>query len=347
LAGGVLWLLVTPVLIVLINLTVLRREPEWRFGRLSHFAVGWEWLLSHLDSEASPELVSPRVPASPDSLAAPAPADMAIDLATGLPFEPPTLMRYFQELWLAMDHLHLSLLVFACFGLGWKDWTWDRAAMVLMAFALAGGVWILYDHHGFMNGRYFYPIYLALIPYFATGLLVVANAAWCGARWLGWQRVKPQFAVLCYLAVATSIGWADAFTTYHDVREREVDLAHWLEVTHGPFQSVVTDLKSSRAGYHIHNTIPKFLHNWGTIEWQYPQKAYDLLVLSCLSTPPECRPLVEAAARRMGLEPVVLPQNHEASRRFLVFARPEPERASSPIPALATDPKLLQEGIRR
>jgi hypothetical protein len=216
-----------------------------------------------------------------------------------------------------------------------------------MALALAVAVWILYDHHGFMNGRYFYPIYLVLVPYLAVGLLVVWNGFWVVARWLGQGRLKPQHVVVSYMILGAVIGWADAFTTYHDVREREVDLAHWLEVTHGPFQTVVTDIRASRAGYHVHDAIPKILHNWGSIEWQYPAEEYDLLLLSCLSTPDDCRPLVEAAARRMGLEPVVLPQNHDASRRFLVFARPEKRPRPAPNPALATEPKLLQEANRQ
>ncbi len=347
--GGLLWLAVTPVLIVLLNLTVLRGEPEWRFGRLTHFAVGWEWLKSSLGSEAKPESISEVAQASPIANPSPQaePATVPIDSATGLPLEPPNLTRYLKELGQALDHLHLSLLVFGLFWLGRDGWTWDKSAVVLIALALAGAVWILYDHHGFMNGRYFYPIYLALLPYFAAGLLVVWNAIWIGTRWLGWKRIKPQYAVLAYMALGMTIGWADAFTTYHDVREREVDLARWLEVTHGPFQSVVTDIRASRAGYHVHDTIPKILHNWGSMEWQYPQEKCDLLILSCLSTPPEIRPLVDAAARRLGLEPVALPQNHDASRRFLVFTRVEEDHNPSPTSALATDPKPLEDVILR
>jgi hypothetical protein len=330
-AGGVIWLSVTPALIVLINLTLLRGEPEWRFGRLNHFVVGWEWIKSQLDSEPKPvptfHAVQPGPVPQPDPESPPVPAPMAIDPATGLPYEPPNLLRFLDELALALDHPHLCLLPFGFFWLGKGGWTWDRIAMVLMSSVLAVAVWILYDTHGLINGRYFYPIYLAMVPCFATGLLVVANGFWIGARWLAWNWLRPQYAVLGYLGLAMSIGWADAFTTYQDVRERDVDLAHWLEVTHGPFQTVVTDMRASRAGYHVNDSIPKILHNWGSIEWQYPGEKIDLLLLSCLTTPTEHRPLVEAAARLFGLEPVALPQNHEATPRFLVFARPTLDRS--------------------
>ncbi len=44
LTGGALWLAVTPLLIVLINSTLLREEPEWKLGRLTHFRLAWNWL---------------------------------------------------------------------------------------------------------------------------------------------------------------------------------------------------------------------------------------------------------------------------------------------------------------
>ncbi len=42
--GAAAWLAITPALIVLINLTVLSEEPEWQWGRLGHFVIGWSWM---------------------------------------------------------------------------------------------------------------------------------------------------------------------------------------------------------------------------------------------------------------------------------------------------------------
>ncbi len=239
---------------------------------------------------------------------------------------------YLKELASALEQINLGLLVFGlCLCWSRKElWDWDRGALFLLGGVLAGGVWILYDHYGLLNGRYFFPIYLALMPYFGIGLLLVWNVLWVQAR--RWERtwLTPKSTAVFIVCLAIGLGWTDAFTTRYGVREREASLGAWLAETHGPFRGVATDLIASRTGYHAGNEAPKILHNWGTMEHQFPGETYDLLLLSYENTPPESRPLVEAAARRMGLEPIIIPKDHEARARLLAFARPRANPLACP-----------------
>ncbi len=332
----------------------IARESEWHVGRLNHFAVGWKWIEKQLQPplpvESSPQIPieSTNTPqANPDPAPAilPAHEDPAateaadpIVVSSPLPKKPIVSAKfYFKELASSLEQINLGLLVF---GLCWL-WRglldWDRGALFLIGFAFAGAVWILYEQSGVLNGRYFFPIYLALMPYFATGLLLVWNALWAGAVRLNWAWLKPRYTAIFIFWLAIGLGWIDALTTFHTEREQEVDLGEWLTETHGPFQFVATDPTGSRAGFHAYRQVPGRLQNWATMEIQFPEKPYDLLILTCRCTPPECRTMVHDAATRMGLKQLAIPKDIPASGLFLIYLRePPPKVASDPNPHSGT-----------
>ncbi len=219
----------------------------------------------------------------------------------------------------------MGLLIFGLYWSGRGLWNWDRSALWAVALALAGGIWILYEKSGLINGRYFYPVYLALIPYSAIGFLSLLEA------WGDWAErskrvwITPAFTSGCIVLLFVSVGWIDAFTTYHAGRECEAELGVRLARQYGPFQFVVTDLQGTRAGYHAQDDIPAILFHWGTIEKQF-DRPYDLLILSRATTPVENDRFIEAAALRMGLNPITFNKSDYARGRFLVFVRPKAMR---------------------
>ena len=323
--GGLAWLAVAPLVVVIINLTVLRGETEWKLGRLTHFQVGWQWLTEQWNPPPNAEAAGTLLPSGESGSAS--------QVNAKLPgAEPFSVKRYFKELASALEQINLSLLVFGLIYLRRELGNWDRAALFLLSIALAGAVWIFYDHYGVLNGRYFYPIYFALVPYIGTGLLVVANALWNWAQRKEQPWLKPQYTAMGLVLFAVVLGWADAFTTNHQGREHEVEFGEWLGETQGPFQCILTDLESSRPGYHIQNAVPRIMHRWDVMEYQCLERPCDLLLLSLRTTPPESWPSVEASARRMGLEPVTFPPGHYARNHFLAFVRSE-AKCRAPIHA--------------
>jgi hypothetical protein len=332
---------------VLINVTLLHGQPDWKLGRLTHFGVGWQWLMGQVNpAETAKSVVAPPIQptmadisgdAQPASLTEKDPAAApVVDAPTAAPAvispskNPVSVKFYFKEMASALEQINLGLLVFGLCWLSSGLWDWDRGALFLISLALAGSVWVFYDHYGFLNGRYFFPIYLALMPFYGTGLLLVWNALWAGARRLEWSWLKPQYTALFIVGLAIGLGWADAWTTNFEERDQEADLGRWLEETHGPFQSIVTDLESSRAGYHARHEAPTIMHHWSVLESQPQYQNCELLLLNLAKTPAEGRQFVEGWARLEGLEDLPLPADHAASLKFLAFIRPAAHPPSLP-----------------
>ena len=318
LGGAAIWLAITPVLVVLINVTVLHDEPEWQWGRLGHFVTGWNWVKEKFHIAPPGPAVAgmvrsrKRIPKT-GMLATPAPPAQRKSV---------TLRRYLKEFASSFEQINLGLLMFGLYWSGRGLWTWDRSALLAVALTLAGGVWILYEKTGLINGRYFYPVYLALIPYCAIGLLSAFEAwgDWAERSDRAWLQPRQTMALILLLFI--TVGWIDAFTTRHSSRECEAELGVQLAKNYGPFQFVVTDLQGTRAGYHAQDDIPAILFHWGTIEKQF-DRPYDLLILSRATTPAENDPMIEAAAARMGLERVRFPEDEYPQGRFLIFVRPK------------------------
>ncbi len=321
LGGSALWLAITPALVVLINITVLHDEPDWQWGRLGHFVMGWHWAKEklHLAPVGSADAIAawnrkqdPRT----GRLATPAPPARR---------KPITFLRYLKQFASAFEQVNLGLLICGLYWSGREFWNWDRSALLAVALALAGGVWILYEKSGLLNGRYFYPVYLALIPFCAAGLLAVLERLKERAERSSRTWLKPSYSAAFMILLLLSLGWTDAFTTYHASREREAELGVQLAKTYGPFCFVVTDLQGTRAGYHAQDDIPAILYHWGTIEKQF-NRPYDLLILSRATTPQSEDPVIEAAAARMGLKRVKFPKDQYPDGHFLVFVRPREAR---------------------
>ena len=336
LAGGAMSLAVLPAMILVINLTVLRDQPEWQFGRLSHFAVGWKWIQERLPAE------EPAVAETSNSLAASAPVEEAPIPPAVPPPKPPRAGKYFKDMASALEQINLGLLVFGLFWSGRELIDWDRGTLFVLAFALAAAVWILFDHYGHLNGRYFLPIYLTLIPFCGIGYLLVFYGLWNFAERSNRPWLRPEYTAVFLIVLAIGLGWADALTTNYERRQQEQEFGAWLEETHGPFHSVITDSESIRAAYRANRDVPNVLPHWSTLPTQYADFAPDLLILGCQATPPEARGVVDAEVARRGLVPLSLPEKQEGRGLYLVFVRPR-EAAETPQTAARSSRETRRE----
>jgi len=351
LGGTALSLAVLPGIILLINVTILRDQAEWQVGRLNHFVVGWKWIeenIEPLESPASPPAepqpenpppagVSPQSPTvaerphgSETRDSAPADSQPSTEVSAASSSEPPRFRRYLKDMASALEQINLGLLAFGLYWSGRELINWDRGTLFALAFALAGGVWVVYDHHGHLNNRYFFPIYLTLIPYFGIGYLLVFYGLWNGAERLSWPRLKPQYTAIFLILLSVSLGWADSFTTDYSNGERELEFGEWLEKEHGPFHSVAADCESARPAFTIQRGVPTTIYHWSTLDSDDTPQSHDLLILGKRSTPQHCRAAVRANAERLGLKPLALPADHFARARFMVFVRPEKHQAANP-----------------
>lgn len=360
--GTSLCLVVLPSVILLINLTILRDESEWQLGRLNHFAVGWSWLQKQVNptepsSDAPPSSTPPQTPSpseEPKNVVAnapvapvpnpnpntvvptAAPSPPAEVVATAPSAKPPGLEKYLRSMASALEQINLGLLVFGLCWSGRELFNWNRGVLFVLAFALAGAIWIVYNAHGHLNDRYFLPIYLALMPYFGIGYLMVFYGLWNGAERLRWSWLKPEYTALFLILLAIGLGWVDALITDQTLRNNEAGFGDWLEETHGPFHGVVSDSSSIRAAYHAQEGVPCMLQDWTTLSWQFPDQPRDLIILACDHTPPESRPIVMAEAKKWGLEPLAIPESVCNCDKYLVFIRPP---KSAPPLSVAAQPQ--------
>lgn len=340
LAGTALCLAVLPGIILLVNLTILRGQPEWQFGRLNHFVVGWKWVQENVEplKPAEPRPENPPTPdsssGSPTVAQAPQGPDNAesdqadsqrsteVSAASASPPEPPRIRKYLKDMASALEQISLGLLVFGLCWSGRELIDWDRGTLFVLAFAIAAAVWIVYDHHGHLNNRYFLPISLALMPYFGLGYLLVFHVLWNRAERLKWSWLKPQYTAIFLILLSVSLGWIDSFTTDYTKGEREIAFGKWLEKEHGPFRSVAADCESARPAYTIQRGVPTTIYHWSTCDSAHTS-SHDLLILSKRSTPQHCRAAVRADVERLGFKPLALPADHFGRAHFIVFVRPQ------------------------
>ncbi len=349
--GAGLWLAMTPLLIVAVNMTVLHDQSEWQWGRLTHFQLGWQWIQSTFEpapvstqptplTTASVSILPPSVP-MPIPLTSSSPPQIKPE--PSLPVVRPQLpssdsaplsmgrrVQKFFHAWIRMfEPVNFALAVIGLIVTLNRFWRLDFWILVAFSLTVLAAVWVLFGALGVISSRYFLPTYLALVPFAAIGLWT-ALAWWSrqvlrlsGSRWLR-RTVVP-----CAIAIGISLGWMDAFTTWHETREAEAALADYLKTAVPKLRSVTVDLQAVRVGYHVLNDVPhitpeaiahgvnrKFCER-GT----HCRDGEDMVILSCHRFPQEQTEALRNEAIAAGLRPIEYKAPPMAHGQFLVFIR--------------------------
>jgi 4-amino-4-deoxy-L-arabinose transferase-like glycosyltransferase len=354
--GVPLCLAMTPLLLFVVNVTWLRNHPQWEWGRLKHVEMGVRWLTtsreglpnrrSHpLADEAAPpsshaaayrrpaplvitaSLAVRPVPPPPRTIsaspAAPSTPPDATDagIASRSAARPPLPSRarvFLSDLLQSLGPINLGLLLLGLFAARrtlLRGWYWP---LLLLAGLLLAGIWIRLWWGGGMNGRWFYMVYLALIPWQAAGAVVCIS--WLGRRTSSEPlRLRRQtVALFCLLA---TIGWCDVATTTHQGRDAHRVQGEWLAREYGRPDYVVVNRGAERVGYYFMQEMPAF-----------PPTGCSLRKLICITRPDAViystkRESAEDLAKTrkecamVGLFPVDVPGG---DKRLLVFVPREP-----------------------
>ncbi len=354
-----------PLFLVAFNLTVLRAEPEWRFGKLKHFATGWEWFCAHVqpvlgvgDVPVPTESAPPTPAANPQPAPAqanPIPAAPAppIHVAEALPDEHPAaplpagpesrpfginVKSFFQQLHSAIEPLHYFLILVGF--VGWRHLLWRRRflPLVLLAAMVCLAVWVFLSRFGTSNGRYFLTAYLALLPLESLALLKMVSwfhekqavwAKWTVGRW-HWGMNTVMVVIL--------VGWIDAFIYRESTRKDEVALAGWLKSSPVATSHVAVDPGAKRIGYHLHDQMPTVIGSPFELPNLDAQNSPEVVIVSKCCIPPEQRPAYRELAARLKYHLLDIPADFPKSGHLWILVKDPAPAAANHLAAKPRDP---------
>lgn len=362
--GHVVVLAVMPTVLIALNLTLLRHHEEWQWGRLSHFAVGWNWMKTSVFGEppqqtkrkskkdkarkkparsvASKTRVQRKAKRKKTSPVASAPATIVRQESWAMQHQAErdsavvqakasllTRVRFYAES--VIDSFEIFNLAMLAVGLSLVR---GAPRKLLLAGLIAAGVllcvaiWVLLSVYGHVTGRYFLSAFILLLPIEAAGL-------WCVLRWLSHSllsRLEPnramRYVAIVFLGGSALIGCADGATSSHKGRRDEVAFAKWAQRWNVPPERVLVDHASRRVGYHIYGELPNVMARNKKLEWCLKHVQLDLLLLT------------ETHAKINSYAPVVANPETYGFRRVDLTGAPTIRRA--PLIILMRDHKLPQ-----
>lgn len=273
-AGVLLCVVVSPLLVVLINVTLLRGLPRWELGNFERLDYVAQWLEATWSTASSPTGPAPEVNASDDRLS---PGErtpsrgakgdkQATPLQATAPIQPsaedPTVRMPVAR----MARLYGNALrrgFGALFGLAWlvgivvgrrRLLRADHAILFLVAACVAAAAWIHLWYGQATSSRYFLAIVLLACPCSATGGLWVCErlaAVPSGLQSIRWRQLAATAAVVL-ATVAAGVG--ESLADRHDGRSREAELGRWLLAEFGPKSRLATCGPMPRIGFYAQTT---------------------------------------------------------------------------------------------
>ncbi len=351
--GVPLCLAMTPLLLLVMNVTLLAHYPTWEFGRLSPFAVVFGWvhpsgspteptptpaaIAMENQNPASPSGVAPS--AVPPSVPAPQPAIATVASVTATDatkdadtVKTPTAAslgrRFLLEFvrTVGVPFFVLALVGF-CSLLGrLRDPRW--ALLPIWSAATLVAIWIQLAHAGEMNGRYFLTLAFIDAGFAAAGCLTVT-------RWLqaiAWLPARPvtRFAALALVPICLlAAGWTQSFTSRHTSRRLEAKLGRWTKAHSGPIHRAVSDFQAVRPAYFAAGGMPEVVKYDEFFNREFDRDPPDLLVIDPRSFSARLLPIFLERATDLGLVPLDQHAFSSAPPKFLIYVRP-PKIVSAP-----------------
>jgi Dolichyl-phosphate-mannose-protein mannosyltransferase len=352
-AGWLLCLSMTPLLVLVMNVTVLAHYPQWQFGRLSPFLAIAGWVHSPAKNVAQ----ATNSPAVPASTAAAAPTAVASTNAASAsvpgneakvvagaetPAEQATKKQRRSEIrsyLLEFERtLGIPFLLLAAVG-GWSLLPRLRdPRMALLPFWTAAtllAIWFQLKHAGEINGRYFLTLTFVDAGFAGAGCLAIMGWLQSLARRQSYRlnRIAAAGLVPFCLLVA---GWSQAFASHHNGRRLEAKLGLWARSQCGPIHHAVSDFQAIRPAYFASGELPAVVTYDEFFNKEYDQNPPDLLVIDPSSFAPRLLPLFEERAHDLGLVPLDQQNFSSAPPRFVIYVRPRRPAAQKTVqPAVA------------
>jgi hypothetical protein len=318
----------TPLFVLLFNVTVLRHHDQWELGKLEHFRLAARWVAGSATTDTSPSVIPPafiggaamsvtkaastELVANVSQLAAKARAQHAK--------QKPGASTYFKSAVHALEPVPLILMLIG--AIGWPHLLLRREHLVLSAICVSvmAGVWVRQVTLGEINGRYF------LACFFPA-----SGAAGLGTLWVlarlerSWNAfAKCRGAAIVTASVATVIGFAhvaDAVEARHPSREKEAAMGLRLREQLGSGRRFLVLPQACRVGYYASGRLPAVALDDTPLELLLERHHSDTVILERDYTPAELADRLAVGLEQAGWTPVKLDESCDADR-FVVLTRP-------------------------
>ena len=285
-AGALLSALVSPLLVLSINVTALRDQPRWELGnfdRLGYVALWWGAIWKSPEAPHSAAGAG-RHETQPDDNPV-ATASSAISDAGTLPAR----MSAGKMLRLYGNALRRGFG--ALFGLAWlvgfgsacqRLLRADHAVLFIVAACVAAAAWVHLWYAQATSSRYFLAIVLLACPCAAAGWLWVYDQLTnlllvTGPRREKWLRP----ATACAAVLATLVaGVGESLADRHDGRSREAALGRWLLAELGPGRQIATLGPMPLIGFYAQAATDVLTINLVAATEPWPNHCIDALVAS-------------------------------------------------------------------
>jgi len=369
-AGTLGCVAVTPLLLLLVNVTFLSDHGRWEFGRLNHFALVGSWLkLGELQQPEEPAATDPAggvtlrktVARSVSELAGVSgPNDFeAVRVKAAVAPPPPPVNvppvrpepAYRSWLWMYVKDLGRSLgpvsIVFTIAGL-WNWWPLarhrDKSVLVVVCLALLLAIWIRLTQIGNINGRYFLALTFVLAPFQALGCLDVLTRVGWFANSPAWRKVPRMVPAIGLLTLLLAAGWTDALNAHHREREAHAAFGRSLKLPGKPRELVVADLGSTRAGYYVNESLPIIIAPEELFDDAFDRHPPDVIVFSRECLPVDRQPRIEQRAAELGLQLVDATRLPHTEAEFIVLMREPPAgRITGYAPANGSSDRIARQ----
>jgi hypothetical protein len=338
--GIPLCLSMTPLLLLVMNVTLLAHYPTWEFGRLSPFAVVAGWVHASEKQSGSKSAattiqtppaavaqkpIEPAHPASAPPVASAesvAPVASAKDEIATKAQTVPLARKYLIELVrsVGVPFLVLALIGF-CSSFGrLRD---PRVALLpVWTAATLVAIWIQLAHAGEMNGRYFLTLAFIDAGFAAAGCLTVMGWLQAAIR-QPTNRINRLVAAGLVPACLLAAGWTQSFSTRHTSRRMEVKLGRWARAQSGPVHRAVSDFQAVRPAYFAAGGLPEVVKYDEFFDAEFDRDPPDLLVIDPHSFAPRLLPYFLERATDLGLIPLDQHEFSSTPAKFLIYVRPQ------------------------
>ncbi len=291
----------TPLFVLLFNVTVLRDHDRWELGKLEHFRLAARWIVGS-DVVAPPAISgSATIPPafvglSMISTASAATSNVA-DRSHEMPEEP--LKRctgassYLRSAVHALEPVPLILMLIG--AVGWPHLLLRREHLVLSAICIAvlTGVWVRQVTLGEINGRYFLACFFPASGAAGLGALWVLSRLERGWKTFGRQRGAAIAAATTAVLIGT-VHVVEAVAAEHPSREREAAIGRHLGEQLGPDRSFLVLPHACRVGYYAGGQLPVVALDDTPLETLLERYQSDTVILENSYTPAsQCEALAE------------------------------------------------------
>jgi Dolichyl-phosphate-mannose-protein mannosyltransferase len=341
--GMIVMLSITPILLLIVNLTFLKNEEKWQLGRLHHFKEMSAYLMPEEESpKVIPTNAKPAIPKKPVIASTIKPEQSSITLASlqkkavvppipvnhnpefsGKPVNGSmkalylnTLIRTHEPI-LSILHL-IGVLVFFR-----QLYQIDKLPLFVYYILLLVSVWLRTNYSHNINGRYFHNLFFVTVPFQALGFMVLCRAAGNFNKFKANLAVPsfrsvPAFGLILFLTI---IYWTDAFTSHHIKRTEEVQFGKWLHENIEGVNTVLVDHGSSRIGYYAQGGAPEANYHHVLLSDLIKKSPPDLVILSRLKVSKYFKRNTTKLVKPLGLEPIESGIPSSLAKDYLILAK--------------------------